>query len=106
MLSEMSEIGELSDAKRAFAQVSACGWNNNRKMLLMALSDETGELAADAQLFTPEESEPKALSGAKRRLIMFGIADVHNHLLRLALVLNIGVPSTVREKPAINESSF
>ena len=104
--SEMSEIRALSDEIRTFAQAGDWEQCPTPKNLLTTVAGEAGELATELQSFTPEEADPQALSAEKRRSLMFGNADVHNHLLRLVLVFNIGVASTVWKELAINESRF
>ncbi len=72
----------------------------------MATAGEAGELAAEFQWLTPEESEKNMLSEEKMNAVAMEIADVQIYLLRLADVLGIDIPSAVRQKIAINETRF
>jgi NTP pyrophosphatase (non-canonical NTP hydrolase) len=53
-----------------------------------------------------EESLRTALSQEKLEAISLEIADVQIYLLRLADVLGIDIPKSVRRKLEINESRF
>ncbi len=106
MANEVTDIGELTNEIRAFAQARDWEQYHTPKNLVMAVAGEAGELAAELQWFTPQEADPKALSAEKRRSIMLEIADVQIYLLRLADVLDIDIAAAVREKLAINESRF
>lgn len=72
----------------------------------MALSGEAGELVAEFQWLTPEESVKDELSADKREAIALEIADVQIYLIRLADELGIDIPEAVRRKIAINETRF
>ena len=76
------------------------------KNLAMAIAGEAGELAAEFQWLTPEESSFVSLSKDQLKSISLEIADVQIYLLRLADVLGVDVPKVVREKIAINEKRF
>lgn len=76
------------------------------KNLAMALTGEAGELAAEFQWLTADESERNALSDEQLKAIELEIADVQIYLLRLADVLGIDIPKAVREKIQINEKRF
>ncbi len=101
-----SEFGDLAKALRDFA--SARNWErfHTPKNLAMALAGEAGELVAEFQWLTPEESMTSALSAEKREAIALEIADVQIYLVRLADELGIDIPEAVRKKIAINESRF
>jgi len=72
----------------------------------MAVAGETGELVAEFQWMSSEESHRGSLSEEKLQLIAMEIADVQIYLLRLADVLGIDVPTAVRQKIGINEERF
>jgi NTP pyrophosphatase (non-canonical NTP hydrolase) len=76
------------------------------KNLAMAITGEAGELASEFQWLKAEESLRPALSQEKLEAIAMEIADVQIYLLRLADVLGIDVPESVRKKIEINESRF
>ncbi len=76
------------------------------KNLAMALAGEAGELLAEFQWLTPEESMKESLSEEKLKAIELEIADVQIYLLRLVDVLGVDLAEVVREKIKINESRF
>jgi NTP pyrophosphatase (non-canonical NTP hydrolase) len=76
------------------------------KNLAMAIAGEAGELAAELQWLTAEESMLSSLSVEQLRKIRLEIADVQIYLLRIADVLDIDIPEAVTEKMKINEARF
>ena len=76
------------------------------KNLAMAIAGEAGELAAEFQWLTPEESMQDSLSPDQRAAITQEIADVQIYLLRLVDVLGVDLPSAVREKMEFNNRRF
>jgi NTP pyrophosphatase (non-canonical NTP hydrolase) len=102
----MDRLDNLTNLIRDFAQRRNWDKFHIPKNLAMAITGEAGELAAEFQWLTPEESERSSLSEEKLRSIRLEIADVEIYLLRLADVLEIDVASAVREKLAINETRF
>jgi len=76
------------------------------KNLSMALAGEAGELLAEFQWLTPEQSFKESLSKEQRKAIELEIADVQIYLLRLVDVLGIDLPTVVREKIQINSTRF
>lgn len=76
------------------------------KNLSMALAGEAGELLAEFQWLTPEQSFKESLSEDQRKAIELEIADVQIYLLRLVDVLGIDLPTVVREKIQINSTRF
>jgi len=76
------------------------------KNLSMALAGEAGELLAEFQWLTPEQSFKESLSEEQRKAIELEIADVQIYLLRLVDVLGIDLPTVVREKIQINSTRF
>ena len=106
MSAQNSEFAELSTLVRDFADRRDWHKFHTPKNLSMAVAGEAGELVAEFQWLTPEESEITALSSEKLRAIGLEIADVQIYLLRLADVLGIDIAQVVRDKVAINESRF
>ena len=106
MATSDSEFSDLAKVLRDFA--AARNWErfHTPKNLAMALSGEAGELVAEFQWLTPEESVKDALSADKREAIALEIADVQIYLIRLADELGIDIPEAVRRKIAINETRF
>lgn len=76
------------------------------KNLAMAIAGEAGELAAEFQWLTPEESMQDSLTPDQREAITQEIADVQIYLLRLVDVLGVDLPSAVREKMEFNNRRF
>jgi NTP pyrophosphatase (non-canonical NTP hydrolase) len=99
-------LNELTQEIRTFADSRNWGQFHTPKNLAMAIAGEAGELAAEFQWLTPEESMGNALSSDQKRSIALEIADVQIYLLRMADVLGIDVSEVVREKIKINETRF
>lgn len=102
----MSEIRELLLEIADFADARDWDQFHTPKNLAMAMIGEAGELVAEFQWLTPQESVLEALPKQKLRDIELEIADVAIYLFRLADKLNIDVANAVREKIEINESRF
>ena len=103
---ELDIIQELTQEIRAFADARDWQKFHTPKNLSMAIAGEAGELAAEFQWLTPEESMENSLSLEQRKAIEFEIADVQIYLLRLADVLSVNIPEVVREKIKINDNRF
>jgi len=99
-------LTELTQEIRTFADSRNWGQFHTPKNLAMAIAGEAGELAAEFQWLTPEESMGNALSSDQKKSIALEIADVQIYLLRMADVLGIDVSEVVREKIKINETRF
>ena len=102
----MSELNELKDEIRAFADARDWEQFHTPKNLSMAVAGEAGELVAEFQWLTAEQSMRSNMSADKLRDIELEIADVTIYLIRLADVLGIDVAEVVRKKIAINDSRF
>ena len=102
----MSEINTLKAEIRAFADARNWEQFHTPKNLSMAVAGEAGELVAEFQWLTADESRRSSLSSEKLAAIELEIADVAIYLIRLADVLEIDVASVVRRKLTINESRF
>jgi dCTP diphosphatase len=102
----MSEIDQLKAEIRAFADARDWERFHTPKNLSMAVAGEAGELVAEFQWLTAEESERSELSADKLSDIELEIADVAIYLLRLADVLDVDLASVIRKKLAINEGRF
>ena len=101
-----SEFETLKEEIRAFAQARDWEQFHTPKNLAMAITGESGELAAEFQWLTAQQSELAALSVEQLEAISLEIADVQIYLLRLADVLKVDVPAAVRRKLEINELRF
>jgi len=102
----MSEIDQLKEEIRAFADARDWEKFHTPKNLSMAVAGEAGELVAEFQWLTAKQSERSELSADKLSDIELEIADVAIYLLRLADVLDVDLSSVIRKKLAINEGRF
>ena len=102
----MSEINDLKSEIRAFADARNWEQFHTPKNLSMAVAGEAGELVAEFQWLTAEESKRSNMSQEKLKDVELEIADVAIYLIRLADVLGVDISEVVREKLAINESRF
>jgi NTP pyrophosphatase (non-canonical NTP hydrolase) len=102
----MSEIDQLKEEIRAFADARDWEKFHSPKNLSMAVAGEAGELVAEFQWLTAKQSERSELSADKLSDIELEIADVAIYLLRLADVLDVDLSSVIRKKLTINEGRF
>lgn len=72
----------------------------------MAIAGEAGELVAEFQWLTPEESVSESMTVAQRSAIESEMADVFIYLLRLNDVLAVDLAAAAMEKLKINETRF
>jgi dCTP diphosphatase len=102
----MSEINDLKSEIRAFADARDWEQFHTPKNLSMAVAGEAGELVAEFQWLTADQSVRSNMSDEKLRDVELEIADVAIYLIRLADVLEVDISEVVRKKLAINESRF
>jgi len=69
------------------------------------LAGEVGELAAEFQWMTPEESE-SAMDSDSAESIRMEMADVFIYLVRLADVLGVDLLEAAQQKIALNANRF
>jgi NTP pyrophosphatase (non-canonical NTP hydrolase) len=100
------DLLSLMEAVRHFA--GARNWEqfHTPKNLVMALTGEAGELAAEFQWLTATESFGVMLDEAKRARVEDEIADVLIYLVRLADVLGVDLVAVGRRKLGRNEDRF
>lgn len=101
-----NEIEELKAEIKRFAVARDWEQFHTPKNLAMAIAGEAGELAAEFQWLTADQSALGALSEEQLEAISLEIADVQIYLLRLADVLKVDVSEVVRRKLTINEERF
>ncbi|CAN2190347.1 dCTP pyrophosphatase 1 [Candidatus Nanopelagicaceae bacterium] len=101
-----NEIEELKAEIKKFAVARDWEQFHTPKNLAMAIAGEAGELAAEFQWLTADQSALGALSEEQLEAISLEIADVQIYLLRLADVLKIDVSKVVRKKLEINQKRF
>jgi NTP pyrophosphatase (non-canonical NTP hydrolase) len=102
----MSELQDLTELCRDFAARRDWFQFHTPKNLAMAIAGEAGELAAEFQWMTPEQSQVTQLSSNALDAVRMEIADVAIYLLRLCDELQVDLATAVREKIAINEVRF
>jgi NTP pyrophosphatase (non-canonical NTP hydrolase) len=102
----MNEIQHLAAEIKKFADARDWEQFHTPKNLSMAVAGEAGELVAEFQWLTAEQSTRSSMSPEKLKDVELEIADVAIYLIRLADVLGIDVAEVVRKKIAINESRF
>ncbi|HZF15577.1 MAG TPA: nucleotide pyrophosphohydrolase [Steroidobacteraceae bacterium] len=101
---ETKTLDDLARRLRQFAADRDWDQFHSPKNLAMALVAEAGELAAEFQWLTEEESRaPKA---DERARIQAEAADVFNYLVRLADKLGIDLIAAAQEKIADNERRY
>lgn len=101
-----NEFDTLKAEIKAFAVARDWEKFHTPKNLAMAIAGEAGELAAEFQWLTDQQSSLVALSAGQLEAISLEIADIQIYLLRLADVLEINVEDSVRKKMRINETRF
>ncbi len=102
----MNELEALRTEIRAFADDRNWEQFHTPKNLSMAVAGEAGELVAEFQWLTAEESMAGSLSPEKKSDIELEMADVAIYLIRLADVLDVDLAQVIRKKLAINETRF
>jgi NTP pyrophosphatase (non-canonical NTP hydrolase) len=102
----MNEIQHLAVEIKKFADARDWEQFHTPKNLSMAVAGEAGELVAEFQWLTAEQSTRAHMSQDKLKEVELEIADVAIYLIRLADVLGVDISEVVRKKLAINESRF
>ena len=102
----MKEIQHLAAEIKKFADARDWEQFHTPKNLSMAVAGEAGELVAEFQWLTAEQSMRSALTAEKLQEVELEIADVAIYLIRLADVLGVDISEVVQKKLAINESRF
>ena len=103
----MSDLSVLQAAIREFA--AERDWNrfHTPKNLAMAVAGEAGELLAEFQWLSEQESiEGMRQGGPLRDRVAAEIADVFIYLLRLADVAEIDLLATVEAKMLVNSQRY
>jgi dCTP diphosphatase len=102
----MNEIQHLAAEIKKFADARDWEQFHTPKNLSMAVAGEAGELVAEFQWLTADQSSRSNMSSEKLKDVELEIADVAIYLIRLSDVLGIDISEVVRKKLAINESRF
>ena len=96
----MSSIAELTERVRVFAQERNWEQFHTPKNLAMALAGEVGELLAELQWLTPEQSAAVMRDEELGPHVRAEIGDVTIYLVRLADVLGIDLVQAAMDKLA------
>jgi len=99
-------LNELQHEVREFATARDWLRYHTPKNLVMAIAGESGELVAEFQWLTSEDSAPAKLTAGQRSAIESEMADVFIYLLRLSDVLQVDLAEIAQEKLKINETRF
>jgi dCTP diphosphatase len=102
----MNEIQNLAAEIKNFADARDWEQFHTPKNLSMAVAGEAGELVAQFQWLTAEQSARTNMTVEKLRDVELEIADVAIYLIRLADVLGVDITDVVRKKLAINQARF
>ncbi len=102
----MTILDELTAEVRAFAVARDWLQFHTPKNLVMAIAGEAGELAAEFQWLTAEQSTGEVLNIEQLNAIRLEMADVFIYLLRLSDALQVDLAGAVREKLSINDERF
>ena len=94
----MSSIAELAQRVRAFAQERDWEQFHTPKNLAMALAGEVGELLAELQWLTPEQSAAVMADAELGPRVRAEMGDVTIYLTRLADVLGIDLIQAALDK--------
>ncbi|MGB3015234.1 MAG: nucleotide pyrophosphohydrolase [Candidatus Nanopelagicales bacterium] len=97
-------LDELTDALRAFAAERDWDQFHTPKNLAMALAGEAGELLAEYQWLTPQES--LALDDQKKQAVADEMGDVLIYLVRLADVAGIDLLEAASAKLQRNRRRY
>jgi NTP pyrophosphatase (non-canonical NTP hydrolase) len=98
------DLGELTDALRAFAREREWEQFHSPRNLAAALSVEASEVLEHFQWLTDEKSQ--ALSTDEKQRVAMELADVLNYTVRLADILNVDLLKAAAEKMAINAAKY
>jgi NTP pyrophosphatase (non-canonical NTP hydrolase) len=99
-------IQELAAELQRFADEREWGPFHTPKNLAMALAGEVGELLAELQWLTPEESAAVMADPAAGGRVRAEIGDVMIYLTRLADVLGIDLVAAARDKLAVSAQRY
>lgn len=100
------EISSLQAMLAAFTEERDWQQFHTPKNLVMALSGEVGELAAEFQWLTPEQAAQVMDDPERAEAVRHELADVFSYLLRLADVLDVDLEEALRDKARLNEERY
>jgi dCTP diphosphatase len=100
------DLDRLAAELREFVRERDWEQFHSPKNLVLALTGEVGELAAEFQWLTAEQSESHSLDDSQRLSIENEIADVLIYLVRLADTLDVDVDEAVGRKLQANKARY
>jgi len=100
------DVAGLEEVLKAFT--ARRGWDryHSPKNLVMALTNEVGELVEIFQWLTEEESRHAAADPRTHRAVRDELADVLIYFVRLASVLGVDLDEAVRTKLEANARKY
>jgi NTP pyrophosphatase (non-canonical NTP hydrolase) len=102
----MSSIEDLTQRVRAFAEERDWGQFHNPKNLVMAAAGEMGELVAEFQWLTPEQSATVMDDPDAAPRVQAELGDVMIYLVRLADVLGVDLVRAGLDKLAESDRRY
>ncbi len=99
-------LDALLDRLREFAEARQWTRFHTPKNLAMALAGEVGELVAELQWLSEEESTGLTADGGRRDQLVDEVADAAIYLLRFCDVLDIDLLEAVTRRIDRNEERF
>ncbi len=105
-MSSDQTLDTLRDRLRVFAEARQWTRFHTPKNLAMALAGEVGELLAELQWLTEEESARLTTAGDRRDRLVDEVADAAIYLLRFCDVLDIDLLEVVAQRIDRNEQRF
>ena len=105
-MSEVLEVVQIQKILRSFAAERDWEQFHNPKNLAMALAGEAGELLAEFQWLSPEQSASPTDEEFNRIKINEEIADVMIYTLRLADKLDIDLSKAIKDKISKNSIKY
>ena len=100
----MTEVEELRNHLREFAEARDWDQFHSPKNLAMALAGEAGEVLEHFQWLT--ESQSRELPPDVRDAVALELADVLLYLVRLADQLGIDLPAAAERKIGLNAAKY
>jgi NTP pyrophosphatase (non-canonical NTP hydrolase) len=102
----VSDVDDLAERLRTFADARDWQRYHTPKNLLMALSGEVGELVSELQWLSDVEADPVAWDDGLRERVVDEVADVMIYLVRFADVCAIDLIAAANDKIVRNEQRF
>ena len=98
------DLNQIQQRLDQFAQERDWEQFQSPKNLVMALAGEAGELLAEFQWLSEDQS--RQLDDEKREAVALEMADIFNYLMLLSTRLNVDIAAAVDRKIAINAERY